>query len=86
MSSVRRKVKYYTQGNYGSTEERWLYSVHNNSSDFVTFYDHNGEYLFCFDEWSPKDMGQAIIESLTEWNDEKVIHMDKEDWKKCGIE
>lgn len=48
MSSVRRKIKYYEEGEYGQTIERTVYCVMNNSCDITTFYDENGEYIFSY--------------------------------------
>ena len=46
MSHLRLKTKYYVEGTYGTTEERILYAHHNLTSDYVTYYDEDGDYLF----------------------------------------
>lgn len=68
MSNIYRKIKYVVEANYGMTEERTLYVHHNNSIDYVTFYDEDGTRLFGYGEWGigkQLDLGQAIAKMLT---------------------
>ena len=53
MSKTRVKTTYESEGAYGSTETHELYCLHNHSSDYVTFYDENGEVeSMFFGQWS----------------------------------
>ncbi len=52
MSSTKVKTSYSVQGNYASTETKTLYCEHNHSSDYVKFYDEDGDVVgMCFYEW-----------------------------------
>lgn len=52
MSHTRVKTTYNVEGAYASTETAELYCHHNHSSDYVTFYDKNGNVQdMCFASW-----------------------------------
>lgn len=89
MSRIRLKTKYKTSGVYGTTEERILYAVHNNSSDIVTFYHEDGDVLMTIEEiddnmfeaiaklWAPYKNRSELIDG--------VEHMNEIDMKICDI-
>lgn len=81
MSHSYRKIKYETQGNYGSTEYRHLYIDYNVTSDFVTIFDDFGRQLICFDEWGTFDMGHALVTALSNFKDEKLIPINYSEFK-----
>ena len=68
MSSTYKKIKYEQEGSYGSTEKKTLYVHFNNTSDYITFKDEDGDTIFGFGEWG-FDLGQAIVKVLSESND-----------------
>ena len=72
MGSSYKKIKYDTEGPYGSTEERWLYVEFNRSSDITTVYDDGGDIMFSFSE-TGFDMGMALNVILSNWYDERMI-------------
>ena len=89
MSRIRLKTKYKTLGAYGTTEERILYAVHNNSSDVVTFYHEDGDVLMTIEEIDD-NMFEAISRLWAPWKDknqlnETVEYMNEIDMKICDI-
>ena len=54
MSSQYRKIKYDTEGPYGTTEEKWLYVWSHDTVDITHVFDDDGEdsvlkiVNFCF--------------------------------------
>jgi hypothetical protein len=82
MSSQYRKIKYETEGPYGSTEEKWLYVWSHDTVDIVHVYDNDGERLFSYSE-TGFDMGDAIS-AIVNWDEEKLEMMTPEDFKIIG--
>jgi hypothetical protein len=82
MSSQYRKIKYETEGLYGSTEEKWLYVWSHDTVDIVHVYDNDGERLFSYSE-TGFDMGDAIS-AIVNWDEEKLEMMTPEDFKIIG--
>lgn len=80
MSSSYRKIQYESEGPYGSTEERYLYIKSNNSSDVITVYDDDGDYVFSFSE-TGFDMGQALVTALTDWQNLKMEIVSQDEWE-----
>jgi len=81
MGNNYKKIKYQTQGNFASTEEKYLFVKSNRSSDIVSFYDNDGNFIFSFDEWGDFDKGEAIKVALTNWNDERMEDVSPEEIK-----
>jgi hypothetical protein len=71
MSSKYRKIKYETEGPYGTTEEKYLYVWSHDTVDVVHVYDDNGEELFCYSE-TGFDMSQALAVIGTNWQDPRL--------------
>lgn len=91
MSHLRLKTKYYVEGAYGTTEERILYAHHNLTSDYVTYYDEDGEYLFTIPNTISCNMLDAInlLYNPTTLNGEYVDGieiMNSDECKKCKNE
>jgi len=82
MSSQYRKIKYETEGPYGSTEEKWLYVWSHDTVDIVHIYDNDGERLFSYSE-TRFNMGDAIS-AIANWDEEKLEMMTPEDFKIIG--
>jgi hypothetical protein len=83
MSSQYKKIKYETEGSYGSTEEKWLYVWSHDTVDIVNVFDDSGKMLFSYSE-TGFDMGQALAIIGTNWNDERLVKLTSEDFKKIG--
>lgn len=77
MGHIRVKTKYTRENAYGVDEEFTLYADHSSITDTVTFYDEQGDFLFCVDE-SRNNMVEAI-------NRLYFIH-DKDGKRKEGLE
>jgi len=60
MSHLRVKTKYNTEGSFGSTEEKTLYAHHNLSSDYVTFYDDDGDVIMVVPDTIDNNVLDAI--------------------------
>lgn len=60
MSSYTVKTTYNTEGDYGSTEKHTLYANHNNSSDYVTFFDEKGERILTV----PDTLDNNILDAI----------------------
>jgi len=78
MSSQYRKIKYEEEGPYGSTNERYLYVWSHDTVDVTHVYDDKGEELFCYSE-TGFDMGQALAIIGTDWQNERMEIMSKEE-------
>ncbi len=81
MSNSYKKIKYESEGPYGSIEEKWLYIRLNNSSDIISVYDDDGDMLFCFTE-TGFDMGMALQVAFSNWQDERLLPVPIEEFKK----
>jgi hypothetical protein len=81
MSNSYRKIKYESEGPYGSSDEKWLYIHMNNSSDIVSVYDDDGDMLFSFIE-TGFDMGMALQVAFSNWQDERLLPVPIEEFKK----
>jgi len=86
MSKDRLKTTYKTEGPYGTEEEHTLFVTHNYSTDYVTFYDSNGEWLLAVPDTIDNNVLDAI-NKLYNHNGidlaEGVEQMTKEDIDKC---
>lgn len=83
MSHTKVKTEYDVEGPYGSIEKQVLYADHNNSSDYVTFYDGCGNWLFCVEDTRDNNMLDAINRLyLSHLNEDKVEHVSTEEWNK----
>jgi len=78
MSSQYRKIKYETEGPYGSTEEKWLYVWSHDTVDITSVFYDNGEMLFCYSE-TGFNMGQALAIIGTDWQNERMEMMTREE-------
>ena len=86
MSHIRVKTEYDVEEPYGSTEKQVLYCDHNNSSDYVTFYDQNGGWLFCVEDTRDNNMLAAInCLYLSHLNEDKVENVSNEEWNRVII-
>jgi hypothetical protein len=83
VSSQYRKIKYESEGPYGTTEEKWLYVWSHDTVDVVHVFDDSGEELFCYSE-TGFDMGQALAVIGTDWKGERLEKLTPEDFKKIG--
>lgn len=83
MSSQYRKIKYETEGPYGTTEEKWLYVWSHDTVDITHVFGDVGEELFCYSE-TGFDMGQALAVIGTNWKDERMKELTPDDFKKIG--
>jgi hypothetical protein len=78
MSSSYRKIKYQEEGPYGSWVDKYLYIWSHNTVDVTHVFDENGEQLFCYSE-TGFDMSQALVVAFTNWNDERMENMTREE-------
>jgi len=93
MSSVRVKTTYNTEGPHGTTEEHSIYANHNNSSDYVTYYDENGDIILVVPDTIDNNILDAIMKLYVPqtYKDNQVRlkdgieHMTKEDRKICNL-
>ena len=83
MSSQYRKIKYETEGPYGSTEEKWLYIWSHDTVDITHIFDNDGEELFSFSE-TGFNMGDALAVVFTNWKDDRMEQLTPEDRKLIG--
>jgi hypothetical protein len=79
MSKTYRKIKYLSEGPYGSRDERYLYIKYLNSTDYVNVYDDTGTHLFTFSE-TEFDMGSALAVAFTNFNDERMETVLNKEW------
>lgn len=91
MSHSKIKTTYCSEGAYGVTETNTLYCDHNNTSDFVTFYDESGYRLFTVCDTIDNNLMEAIIR-LYGSHDPKnnphnipIEYMNEDDRKKCSL-
>jgi hypothetical protein len=91
MSHCRLKTTYNEMGAYGSVDKKTLYAHHNNSCDIVSFYDENGNFLFCVEDTMDNNLFDAIKRLFYAWEDaranklmEGVEHMEPEEFNKIG--
>jgi hypothetical protein len=79
MSHSYYKVKYNTEGDYGSINEEYLYADHNASSDYVIIYDNAGDIILVI----PDTMDNNILDAIN-----KIYAPYKIDKNKCveGVE
>ena len=83
MSSQYRKIKYETEGPYGSTEDQYLYVWSHDTVDIVHIFDNDGEELFLFSE-TGFNMGDALAVVFTNWKDDRMEQLTPEDRKLIG--
>jgi len=83
MSSQYRKIKYETEGPYGSTEDQYLYVWSHDTVDIVHIFDNDGEELFSFSE-TGFNMGDALAVVFTNWKDHRMEQLTPEDRKLIG--
>jgi len=80
MSTSYRKIEYDEEGAWGSTDKRYLYVSYNSTVDGITVLDDHGDILFSFTEWSPFDMGKALNVILTDYYNERLILISKDEF------
>lgn len=90
MSHYRLKIKYNTEGNYGSVDEKTLYAHHNLSCDYVTFFDEAGEVIMIVPNTLDGNLLDAINKIYHPFKkdnelDDDIEYMDKADREKCGL-
>jgi len=80
MSSQYRKIKYESEGSYGSVKEKYLYIHSHDTVDIVNVYDDNGNHLFSFSE-TGFDMGHALAIAFTNWQDVRMEKVSNDEWE-----
>ena len=80
MSSQYRKIKYETEGPYGTTEDKYLYIWSHDTVDITHIFDNDGKELFSFSE-TGFDMGDALAVVFTNWKDDRMEQITPEDRK-----
>lgn len=67
MGQTFTKIKYVTEGSWGSDKEEHLYLHWNRTGDTYTLYDNDMKPLIHFDSWGYKgdDFTSRLIELLT---------------------
>ena len=80
MSSQYRKIRYKTEGPYGTTEDRYLYIWSHDTVDVMHVFDDTGDELFCFSE-TGFDMGSALAVAFSNWNDQRMEKLTPDDFK-----
>jgi len=93
MSHLYLKSKYSTEGSYGSTEEKVIYCHHNNNSDYVIFYDEDGEILLIVCDTIKNNILDVINKLYSPIDDsgdkqalkEGIERMTSNDRHKCNI-
>lgn len=80
MSSQYRKIKYQEEGPYGSIVDRYLYIWSHDTVDVTRVFDDAGEELFSYsDSISGFDMGQALAIVGSDWKNEKMEMMTRDE-------
>ncbi len=82
MSHRYTKIQYEEMGAYGSVEKKTLYCHENLSCDVTSFYDHNGMFLFCFEDTMDNNLFAAMKTLLAADNPE---HATVEELKMLGL-
>ena len=59
-------------GSYGSIEEYPLYCIHNHSTDYVSFYDENGNNILTIPDTIDNNLLDAINRLYNYYNNEGV--------------
>lgn len=60
MSHLKVKTNYNVEGSYGTVESHTVYADHNNSSDYVSFYDEDGTLLLTIPDTIDNNLLDAI--------------------------
>ena len=63
MGQHYRKIKYGSEGEYASTEEKYIYVHFNDTGGFQSIYGPRGEHLFTNQDW---DKGKDLIDRITQ--------------------
>lgn len=75
MSTDYKKIKYGTEGAWGSTDYYWLVFVYHGVSDYTEVFSMNLDgsnihKLFGYSSWnSDEDLSTILIKGLSNWND-----------------
>ena len=93
MSHERIKTTYNTEGAYGSTEKHTLFVHHNHCSDYVTFYDEQGDVILVIPDTIENNLFDAIqrlmYQKLSHDDNNNLINgcerMTEEDRKLCRL-
>jgi len=86
MSKICEKIKYKTEGPYGSVDEKTLYCESNASIDVTTFFYDDGTRIFSFEDTLDNNIFDKMIEIIKNWKDNPNVEtMTIEDCNKCGI-
>lgn len=72
MSHYYFKTKYNTEGDYGSINEEYLYSDHNTSNDYVTFYDQRGNIVLVVPDTLDNNILDAINRAYAPFKPELI--------------
>jgi hypothetical protein len=84
MSKTCQKIKYKEEGAFGSTEERTLFCIADGVSDYTSFYDDKGNYIFSFPDTLSDNIFEKMAEIINNWKDNPNIEtMTTEEYKKC---
>lgn len=71
-------------GDYGSTDEKYLYVCFFNSCDCVSIYDEKGDYLFGWDEWDDKDFFTQL-EKCIHGKSEEIEQVTQEEYMRLDL-
>lgn len=90
MSHYRLKTTYNEEGAYGSVDVKNLYAHHNLGCDIISFYDHDGSFLFAVPDTLDGNILEAVNRLYAPWEGENhnlkltagVEHMTIEETKK----
>lgn len=70
---------------WGHVETRTLYYCYNRTSDYVSFYDHDGTLLFSYQDDSNGLMDAILRLEKGDIDSEGIEYMTPEDKKLCGL-
>ena len=64
-----KKVRYQREGSYGSLEDCTLYIKSSRSTDITSYYDNEGNLLFCSDDCT-NSLEQALrVALISDWDE-----------------
>ena len=92
MSHTRLKIKYNTEGSYGSIEERTLFAHHNHSCDYLTFYDEDGSIILTVPDSIENNILDAMNSLIRPWKSgssdelcDGIEYLTVDEFKRIGI-
>lgn len=80
MAQRYHKIKYVEEGNYGYSDEKWMYVWYNTVCDIVTFYDNDFNHLLSVNNSHTPTILDAINKyQNSDFEDSEIIKMSKEE-------